>query len=191
MRVRVLAVLLLGVGAMARVSHAQEGAGPPEWFRQHLAYLAAGDGTWLADNSGFKSDDEPYESYEVVYAWGAGRQTASGAMRAYRNGKRTGVIWEYRVFWDPSTRRVVLQQWGFGGAYGVGETRQVDERTLRTEQVFHGPDGSGSRGAHDWIMDGPLQHTTRSFDFENGAWKPTRTYVWKRAEEGKQAGQAR
>jgi len=180
---RVLTVALIGVCAAAPVPNADEGSGPPEWFRQHLAYLTAGDGTWVADNSGFKSDDEPYDAYEVIYVWGAGRQTASGSIRAYKDGKRTGVIWDYKVFWDPSTRRCVIEQWGFGGVYGVGETRQVDENTLRSEQTFYGPDGSGRRSAHDWIVDTPLKHTTHSFSFENDAWKATRTYVWKRAEE--------
>ncbi|MDH4110499.1 MAG: hypothetical protein OEW35_19645 [Gammaproteobacteria bacterium] len=183
-----LFALLMFVCLTTPVSNADDGASPPEWFRQHLAYLTAGDGTWLADNSSFKSDEEPYDSYQVTYVWGAGKQTASGSMRAYRNGKLTGVIWDYRVFWDPATRRGVIQQWGFGGAYGVGETKQGDEKTLRSEQMFYGPDGSGSRSAHDWIVDGPLKHTTRSFSFENGAWKAGRTYVWKRAAEQKQDG---
>ena len=183
-----LFALLMVVCMATPVSSADEGASPPEWFRQHLAYLTAGDGTWLADNSSFKSEEEPYDSYQVTYVWGAGKQTASGSMRAYRNGKPTGVIWDYRVFWDPATRRCVIQQWGFGGAYGVGETKRVDETTLRSEQMFYGPDGSGSRSAHDWIVDGPLKHTTHSFSFENGAWKAGRTYVWKRAAEEKQDG---
>ena len=176
-----LPVILLLICLVSPLSSADDGVGQPEWFRQHLAYLAAGDGTWLADNARFKSDEEPFDAYEVTYAWGPGKHTVSGSLRAHRDGEVTGVIWEYRVFWDPATGKGILQQWGVGGAYGVGETMQVDDKTLRSEQTFYGLDGSSSRIAHDWILDGPLQHITHSFSFEDGAWKAGRTYTWKRA----------
>jgi hypothetical protein len=155
--------------------------GPPEWFREHLAYMTAGDGAWRTDNSAYKSEDEPADAYEVTYIWGAGKQTAVGSMRSIKDGKRSGVIWEYRVFWDPGAKKAMIQQHSFWGAYGIGETKFVDPKRLRSEQTFYAPDGSESRTAHDWVTDSPTQHTTNTSSFEDGAWKPGRTYVWKRA----------
>ena len=160
-------------------------AAPPEWFRAHLAYLTAGDGAWVTDNAAYRSADEPADAYEVTYVWGAGKQTAVGAMRAITGGKRSGVIWDYRVFWDPGARKAVIEQWGFHGVYGTGETSFVSGTQVRSEQTFFAPDGVGNRSAHDWIVDGPQQHTTRTFTFEDGAWQPGRTYVWKRIEAQK------
>jgi len=179
---RILICLLLAGATLAPGPLRAQDAAAPEWFREHLAYLTAGDGVWITDNGAYRSEDEPADAYEVTYVWGAGRRTASGTLRAITGGKRSGAIWDYRVFWDPGTKRAVIEQWGFGGAYGAGDTRLVDDATLRSEQTFHGPDGSSNRAAHDWIVDGPLQHTTHSFQFKDGEWQPGRTYVWKRTE---------
>lgn len=180
---------LLGVTALALAAPAIAAdappARPPEWFRAHLAYLTADDGAWVADNAAYRSDDEPAEAYEVTYVWGAGKQTAVGSLRAITGGERSGVIWDYRVFWDPGTKQAVVEQWGFHGVHGVGETRFVSDGRLRSEQSFHAPDGSATRSAHDWIADGPGQHTTRTFDFAAGEWQPARTYVWRRETEKK------
>lgn len=157
-------------------------AGPPAWFTAHLEYLTAGDGVWVADNAAYQSKDEPADQYEVTYVWGAGKRTASGTMRAITDGKRSRVIWDYRVFWDPGQKKVMLQQHGFWGSYGIGETRHIDAKTLRTEQTFYEPDGGKSRAAHDWILKGPRRHETRSFGLEKGEWKPGRSYLWERRE---------
>lgn len=181
-----LCLAALGLAAPA-IAADPPAAAPPEWFRAHLAYLTAGDGVWITDNSAYRSGDEPADAYEVTYVWGAGRQTAVGALRAITGGQRSGVIWDYRVFWDPGAKKAVIEQWGFHGVYGAGGTRFVNDTQVRSEQTFYAPDGSASRSAHDWIVDGPLQHTTNTFDFEAGEWKPARAYVWTRA-EGKKAG---
>jgi hypothetical protein len=186
---RMLIVLLIMVGGLLPVAaNAADPptAAPPQWFGEHLAYLTDRGGVWTADNAAFRSDDEPAEAYELTWVWGAGKKTAAGTMRALTGDKRSGVIWDFRVFWDPGARKAVIQQHGFGGAYGVGETKHVDEKTLRSEQTFYGPDGSTSRSAHDWIVDGPDVHTTNTFSFADGAWKPGRTYVWKRAAMAKE-----
>ncbi len=155
---------------------------PPGWFRAHLEYMTAGDGTWIADNSTYKSSNEPVDAYEVIFVWGAGKQSVQGSMRAVTGDKRSSVIWDFRAFWDPGTKKAMLQQWSSWGSYGAGETSSVSPTKLRSEQNFNAPDGSRSRSAHDWTLDSAFQHTTMSYAFEEGAWKEGRSYIWKRAD---------
>ncbi|MCA8970595.1 MAG: hypothetical protein KDC95_12450 [Planctomycetes bacterium] len=158
---------------------------PPEWFRAHLEYMTAGDGTWVADNSAYKNPNEPADAYEITFVWGAGKQSVQGSMRAVTGDKRSDLIWDFRAFWNPGTKKAMLQQWSSWGSYGEGETTSENATKLRTEQLFLGPDGSSLQSAHDWIIDGPFQHTTKTFSFEDGAWKARRSYIWKRADPEK------
>ena len=113
--------------ALAPVAAAQESASQvPAWFTEHVEYLVGDGGTWITDNSAYKNDDEPYDAYELVWTHGIGKRSAIGVMRAITDGKRSGKLWEFRLFWHPGEKTAMLEQFHWYGIYGIGTIQSVD-----------------------------------------------------------------
>jgi hypothetical protein len=139
-------------------------------------------GTWIADNSRYKSDADPMDAYAIQWTWGLNRQSIVGRLYGIRNGKDAGSFWEFREFWHPGERTVVSMQFGRDGTYGVGPHEIRGDGLSEMVQVFHAPaPGAAPRKTgHRGHMTGDV-HTTTSFDVdEKGVWTERRTYVWRR-----------
>jgi hypothetical protein len=154
---------------------------PPDWLNQHMSFMAEGTGVWIADNTPFKSENEPFDAYATEWKWGVGRQSINGRLYAIQDGKEVNSFWEYHVFWHPAERKALFYQIGSGGAVGIGEMRTIDsesgaERT--TEMIFYAPDGSSWKDLHR-LVESDGEHTTASFGFEDGRWTLQRRYIWK------------
>jgi len=168
---------LLSMVALAFLTLAQQG--PPAWLDQQMAEQVADGGRWEADNSKYRSADEPFATYVVQWTWGPGRRSITGQLFALRDGKETPAFWTYRQFWDPVTRTVRLQQLGADGTSADGALEQVRAGVYRLEQTFTAPGGRQWRERHEEEST-PNRRTTSSTRNTSGAWAPGRTYVWVR-----------
>lgn len=152
----------------------------PDWLRTEISRLSAGGGRWVADNSAYKSENEPFEAYSTEWRSSFDGDAMSGRLFGFRDGVQTKAdFWEFRQYWHPGRQEAVLEQFGWGGAFGSGGLVE-DGAGTKADQTFYRPDGSTARTGHkSWFEDDDT-YVTESFDIIDGAWKPHRKYVWKR-----------
>lgn len=169
------ACALLGAGEQGRAVPA------PDWYWEHNEFLTRDGGVFHADNSAYRSESEPWDAYGLSWEKGPSGQSLRGRLFGLRDGKDAATFWEFYVFWHPGEGKAYMYQVGLDGTLGTGtlEPPGADGKQ-RSEQTFHNVDGSTARVAHLALNRGDT-HSTESFHWGDGAWKPRRTYVWKRA----------
>jgi hypothetical protein len=172
--------LLIGVSGLCLAQDSEPPTVAPAWFIQEIATLTAGSGRWIADNSAYKSEQEPYEAYGTEWIASFDGTTMSGRLFGIKDGEETANFWEFRQYWHPGRGVAVVEQFGWGGTVGVGIAWRDGEKT-RSDQAFFTPGGSVSRTGHSSEFPDSDTHLTESFDIEDEAWLPRRTYTWHRA----------
>ncbi len=175
----------LAVGLLLSAALGAEGSpesGPPAWA---LEEIESTEGRWVADNSRYKSADEPYDAYGLEWRSAAGNRSLRGRLFAIRGTEEVGTLWEYRLFWHPERRSLWLFQFGTDGAFGEGALERTGPGSTELVQTFHSPSGSTWRSGHREAKEAG-RRTTESFAIDaEGNWKPQRVYTWlKQDEEG-------
>lgn len=138
-------------------------------------------GTWVADNSAYKSDQDPFDGFGLEWSWGIDRKSVVGRLYGIQDGQEAGTFWEFREYWHPGDQTLVTMQFGVGGTFGVGPHEHQGEGRSEMLQTFYRPaDGVVFRVGHRSVLRGDEQ-LTESFDVdEAGAWTPRRSYTWSR-----------
>lgn len=152
----------------------------PPWFLEHIEYLTKNGGTWIADNSDYKSEQEKHDFYASHWQKGIGGKSFTGRLYGITDGKESGTFWEFRAFWHPGQKRVIMQQFGANGAFGTGTLINIDNNNARGQQTFYSVDGSSFEGGHSFIFEEEKQDTSSYTILSDGSWKKNRTYIWYR-----------
>ncbi len=154
----------------------------PAWFEKKWSTDTQGTGKWIADNSKYKSESEPVDSYGIEYSRGAGKKSLKFRLYAISDNKESGTIWEYREFWHPGEKKVLVYQWGSDGTFGFGELKPMNlsQGKFELEQIFLQPDGTSYKTRHD-TMETETERHSISYDYSDGSWKKGRTYIWRRS----------
>ncbi|MGE0044327.1 MAG: hypothetical protein AB7J28_10245 [Hyphomonadaceae bacterium] len=148
----------------------------PAWFVAHVEFISRDGGTWRAPNPAGENDPNQPDAFGMEWRAAYGGHVLIGRLYGIENGQEIAEYWTFREFWHPGERRVIIEQWGGPGAYGVGETFSAE----RVEQTFWLPDGRSWREGHRNQENGDT-YVTASFDIqEDGAWTPNGTYTWTR-----------
>jgi len=168
-----LASLLIAPGAL------ETSTAPPDWYEAHIVSMVADSGVWVADNSAYRSDQEPMDSYVIRWQRGIAPGTMRGDMYGISNGRRTRPFFEFRTYWHPGTRRVTVLQLGVAGQVAEGELTHRTDGKLVIEQTFTNPDGSTAKQRHVEELTG-RQRIADSFVAEGATWTKGRTYLWVR-----------
>ena len=173
-------ILLAAMIAFIALGTAAQDAGAPEWFLDDIARLTAEGGRWVADNSPYKNENEPYDAYGLEWRSSFDGTTMTGRLFGLIDGEESGTFWEFRQYWHPGAKKAVLEQFGWNGVVGVGVIWPEGE-AMKTAQTFYDPDGGERRAGHiNSFRDADTQ-ISESYDIVDGEWKPRRRYVWKRA----------
>ena len=154
----------------------------PKWLTEHMTYMTEGTGVWIADNSKYESENEPFDEYGTEWKWGIGKKGITGRLFALKDKKEVATFWEFRMFWHPKKRKAVLQQFSGSGIVGIGEMRNVETGGFTermSEMTFYNLDGTSWKDLHK-VLEKPNEHETTSFKFDDGSWIKQRNYVWKR-----------
>lgn len=168
-----------GGGVRPRRLTATQSAAAPEWFRDLMTALVADGDEWVADNSGYRSDEEPVDAYVLTWTWGPGRRSVSGRLQAMVGADRRPPLWEFRQYWHPDRREGRLVQYGTDGTVGEGALTRGADGGVIVEQDFWGPDGLSWRQRHEERAT-PRSRESRDARWVNGAWRDGRRYVWTR-----------
>ncbi|MGD9800545.1 MAG: hypothetical protein AB7F91_17035 [Parvularculaceae bacterium] len=180
MRALLAALAFAGLAAFPALA---EKSAPPQWYLDDIKTLSAAGGRWIADNADYKSEEEPFESYGTEWKSRFDGATMTGRLYGYKDGAQTAFdFWEFRQYWHPGRNEAVVEQFGWGGAVGVGALQEDDGGT-RSDQTFHNSDGSVTRTGHKSRFTDENTFVTESFDIVGDEWKPRRKYVWKRVPE--------
>ena len=154
----------------------------PRWLKNHMDYMTRGTGQWIADNSKFKTKNEPFDEYGIIWKWGIGKKSMRGRLYGLRNRKEIASFWEFHLFWHPTKRKAILQQFGGNGILGVGEIQNVNSTRRierKSEMTFHSLTGKTWKDRHR-IFEDKDAHETTSYSFKNNSWVQRRNYKWRR-----------
>jgi len=173
-------VLLVAAPDIGFAQDSETPTAAPEWFIREIATLTAGSGRWIADNSEYKSEQEPFEAYGTEWVASFDGTTMTGRLFGIKDGKETVNFWEFRQYWHPGRGEAVVEQFGWGGTVGVG-TAWKDGDETRSDQSFFTPGGGVSRTGHVSRFSDDDTHVTESFDIADDVWTARRSYTWHRA----------
>lgn len=180
---RLLAVLVLVLATSASPAGAQQSNTLPPWWLAHVDFMSRDGGVWVAPNPANESDPSQPDAFAMEWRAAYDRHVLIGRLYGLEDGRETTEFWTYREFWHPGERRALLQQWGFGGVFGVGETGAATPHD-QLEQTFWLPDGRSWRDGHRVVEDGDT-YITQQFNIDaQGAWTPNGSYTWTRQRPG-------
>ncbi|WDI30891.1 hypothetical protein PUV54_13100 [Hyphococcus flavus] len=153
----------------------------PQWYLDDIDFLTRDGGRWVTSNADYMSENEPMESYVIVWEKGYAN-SMTGRLFAMTDGEETGDFWRFRQYWHAGEGKAVLEQFGFGGAIGLGVIWREDDK-MKTVQTFYPPDGATSAPAmqgHIAYNPDANTHVTESYTIADGEWRPNRVYRWRR-----------
>jgi hypothetical protein len=174
--VAALAALALVVPEAAR---AENDAAVPPWFVQEIEYLTLAGGRWIADNSEYQGEEEPYPAYGIEWQKGLSGLTARGRLFAIDRDGNTHDLWELYLYWNALDRRAVAMQVHPDGNFGVGELTAESDTERELVQVSWAPGGATFSFRHQETRSAN-EKRSRTFIKQDTIWRPNRTYVWKR-----------
>ncbi len=173
--------LTLAFSVFAACASAQPAPAPtptsPDWWRAHVAFI---EGVWLTPNPAGENDPNVADAFGMewrVVNDGAG---LVGRLYGVEAGREIAEYWTFREFWHPGERRVIVQQWGGPGVYGVGETTSLAPDRGQLDQTFWLPDGRSWREGHRTEERGDI-YVTEVYDIDAaGAWTLRNDNTWTR-----------
>lgn len=152
--------------------------GIPQWLADEWTYQTQGTGVWIADNSPFKNDQEPFDAYGIQWEWGPGKTSVKGRLFCLQNGKDVYSVWQFFQYWDIETQQARIIQVGSHGVVGQGVLTPIDKNSTQSVEKFFTPDGSSFDSGHHTFNKAGEVHT-QSFDIAGGKWEKRRLYIWK------------
>ncbi|WP_306345557.1 MULTISPECIES: VOC family protein [Aquimarina] len=147
----------------------------PDWFVKNMEQSI---GSWITDNKTYKSNNEPFDQYGMDWEWGIGKQSITGKLYGLIKGKKQGIFWEFRQYWDFTKNQGIVVQYGSDGTVGIGPMTLKEENQTEMIQEFTNPNGNKNIHKHlSSLKEGEL--ITTSFDIQpNKTWKKRRSYIW-------------
>ena len=154
--------------------------GIPKWFVEEMEWEI---GTWIGDNSKYKSDQEPFESYVIEWNWGINKKSLIGKMYAVHNDKASEPFWEFRKYWDGEKQMPIVMQFGNDGTFGIGALTRINEKESKLLQIFTTPNGSQYKSGHKNVIIDSISQLGNSYSInEKNEWAEQRSYTWVKKE---------
>lgn len=122
---------------------------------------------------------DQYDAWEMMFTWGLGKKSVNASLYAVKDGKNLGKLWDYKMFYHPESKEVILEQWGSDGGYGVGTLVLKGNGESENISAFHFPGGS-MKIKHVQRMEGDTKYSDVFIQDQNGQWQLDREYTWSR-----------
>lgn len=176
--------LLISSFASAQVAERPEPSPAPPWFQRELERNV---GLWIADNSKYMDETEPFEQYGIEWKWGLGKMSIEGELFGLYKGQRSSSFWKLVQYWDAGRKEAVVLQFGVMGAVGQGVLKRIDDVDISLTQHFLFQDGSVRWERHETEQyDGYDIGASLTLDKE-GEWQQRRVYTWRKVDRNKQS----
>ena len=152
----------------------------PGWWVEHVEFISGDGGTWVAPNPPGADDPGIPDAFGMEWRVSNAQHVLTGRLYGIEGGVPQTEYWTFREFYHPGEKRVVIEQWGGPGIYGVGETTSPESGKGHVEMTFWLPDGRSWREGHQNIENGD-EYVTDSYDIsDDGNWTQNGHYVWRR-----------
>jgi hypothetical protein len=174
-------LIVLCAAAIAATAHAQPAPSSPlpNWWVEHVAYMTRGGGVWITPNPQAETNNAP-DAFGMEWRSVNAGHGLVGRLYGVKNGQETDEYWTFREFWHPGERRVIIEQWGGPGVYGIGETRLLSPMRGEIDQTFWLPDGRSWREGHRTV-EGEDGYLAEVYDIgADGAWTLRASNLWRR-----------
>lgn len=149
----------------------------PERIVKEWEMLTAHSGTWVADNSAYKNENETADAYAITWTYGLGKTSLRGRLFGIQDGKETPTFWEFRMYYHPEEKKLMYQQYGWGGVLGIAEMTLPDATHSSDVATFYNPDGTSYKIKHDNDTRNNTQYA-QSYQWKDGVWEKQRYYEW-------------
>lgn len=146
----------------------------PKWYSENNSRLT---GTWLADNSSYFSEDEPYINYAIEWKYGLDNSNLIGRLYGITKENQEIDFWQLRLYWNNEKKSAELAQYGYSNVTGIGKLRTLTSNRTESIQQFSMPNGKTWKEKHITKFTENKQ-TTTSYELENNQWQEKRTYEW-------------
>ncbi len=147
---------------------------PKEVLRDWESHIQDG-GKWISnDHTG------PYDAWGMTFSWGLARQCMNATLYAIQGGKSIGTIWEYKVYYHPLEKEIVIEQWGSDGSFGKGTIALQKSGITESISTFFNIDGGSFQMKHVQKMEGDTKYSETFILKEDQSWHKGQTYTWKR-----------
>lgn len=158
----------------------------PAWYLEELDARSTGDSVmWVADNSAWKSEQEPFEAYGMRFWPTRDGRGLRGVLFGILNGQPMRVFTEFRVFWHPGQAgEARILSWNMWGGVGEGVMRPGESGSLLLESKDFSYDGSFQMTRHATTRS-PGTQVDQQQSLSNGQWVDGRRYIWKRVEDAR------
>lgn len=164
------------------IGNSQTVNGVPDWVKEDWTTRVSDGGKWIADNSSFKNEQEPFDAYVIEWFFGIGDQYLKGHLYGLEGQKESEHFWEYIEYWDPTESELKMIQIGGDGTTGQGSILKNEDGRFKEQLSYIMPDGTSfETGHHAWMQEGT--HHTQSFQIVNGEWIKARKYIWRLVKE--------
>lgn len=154
----------------------------PDWVRNDWDFRTQKTGVWIADNTAYKSSDEPYKAYGLKWTYGNGKNYLHGELFGILDNEEKQPFWEFLEFWDPAAKELRVVQLGGNGTVGEGKITREEDGRLREQQTFTTRKGTQFQTGHLLWTSQDVQHT-ESYIIRNGEWVKNRYFQWKLKKE--------
>lgn len=132
-------------------------------------------GTWITeDNTG------EYDAWGMQFSWGLGKKSVNATLYAIKNNQNIGTIWNFKVYYHPVEKEIILEQWGSDGSYGRGDIQLFPDGNSENVTSFYNMDGTIFKLKHIQRIEGDIKFSNTFTINEDGAWQENQSYVWKR-----------
>lgn len=149
-------------------------------MREHIAFVTRDGGAWWTSNAAYAAEDQGQDAYWLHHDAPSGAVAATACLWGERADSVVAVYWRFFSGPDPLTGKVIAYQSSRAGQIGIGSLQVGVDGTVEVEQTFVRPDGQQFRVRHVERRIGRDSIDSRSFQWQDGAWQPQRTYVWVR-----------
>ena len=147
----------------------------------YLTMLDQEVGVWVADNSRYMSDSEPFDAYALEWSYGINHKSITGRLYGLKDGLDKGTLWQFRKYWDPSQDKPVLAQYSGDGTMGTGAFTKHSHSHHEIVQTFVSPGGTPYKIGHRTDIKSDSVHVGLSYTInDKDEWTLNRSYTWKK-----------
>ena len=147
----------------------------PLWYLNDIKNM---DGEWIADNSQYLSENEPFESYGIQWTPGIGNTNMTGKLYGLTESQDKVELWQLFQYWDNWNQQAVALQIGNDNYQAIGTMIPINNNTIEVIQKLTDKTGNSYTDRHLTSYNGN-SFTTISFIIdEKGNWQTQRSYTW-------------
>ncbi|MFZ7116781.1 MAG: hypothetical protein ACO1G9_15480 [Bacteroidota bacterium] len=148
-------------------------------YSSALKHFESQVGTWKADNSLYRNENEPMTSYVIEWKYGELKNSVYGKLYGLIDSINVGTFWEFHQYWNPNTSRIEFIQISGDGTIGSGSLIQLNNSEYELIQLFTNTKNETRYEKHSYLKPNANTELTSSFEQDkDGNWIKKRTYTW-------------